>query len=100
MIDMAEPPKINISSLPDDSQSSIDFTDSSFFQSLDEKRCLPTSAEVRALSPPDKCLTPVQFAHLNLIVEYGPDLKVFETQSQWMFREVLGKEVTMTGVSM
>ncbi|TGO64614.1 hypothetical protein BCON_0006g00160 [Botryotinia convoluta] len=92
---MSTNPKIRASDLPDGTESSTDFLDSSFFQDYCGQ-CLPTPAEVLALSgngqtkpqPP-----PVIFEHLNLLVKFGRYVTVAEAQCLWIIKKDLGDEI-------
>ncbi|KFY52372.1 hypothetical protein V496_08478 [Pseudogymnoascus sp. VKM F-4515 (FW-2607)] len=71
----------------------MEFFESSFFR---DNGCLPTPAEVRALSGTDQTKdqpSPVRFGHLSLIVKWGPYVTVSEAQSYWAIRQVLRSEV-------
>lgn len=97
---MSTNPQIRVSDLPDGSKPEIDFPNSSFFQN-NQGQCLPTPAEILALSgkfqnspkPP-----PVVFAHLNLIVKFGKNVKVAEAQCLYVIKKVLGDEVPVPEV--
>jgi len=67
--------------LPDGNQARMDFLESSFYKDHESGRCLPTPAEVRALSGTNQLLPqppPVRYEHLDLIVKYGPHVTVSE----------------------
>ncbi|KAF7872275.1 hypothetical protein EAF04_003199 [Stromatinia cepivora] len=92
---MSTNPPIHVSDLPDGQNPEVDFPASSFFQNH-PGQCLPTPAEVRALSgkiragpqPP-----PVIFEHLNLLVKFGRYVTVAEAQCLYIIKKVLGNEV-------
>lgn len=87
--------KICARDLPDGTESSMDFLDSSFFQN-DRGQCLPTPAEVFALSgdgPRESRPPPVIFEHLNLLVKWGRYVTIAEAQCLWIIKRDLGNEV-------
>ena len=82
--------------LPDASRSSMDFYDTAFFRANGSNPQLPRPEEVRRLSGANKSHpqpTPVVFEDLNLIVKYGPHVKIAEAQCLWIIRRVLGNAV-------
>ena len=77
----------------------MDFLDSYFFQSKEHSRCLPTPAEVRALSEVKIFQPhPVIVEHLNLLVKFGPHVTVAEAQCLWLVRRILGDKVPVPEV--
>ncbi|PYH37125.1 phosphotransferase family protein [Aspergillus neoniger CBS 115656] len=80
--------------LPDPSRREVDFTESSFF--AESGRCLPSPAEVRALSDDGGMVAeprPVVFEDLNLLVKFGYCVTVTEAQCLWMLKRVFGDKV-------
>lgn len=94
---MTTNPQILATGLPDSQQPKMEFLESSFFKGNRSNVCLPTPAEVRALSGRTSTSRelPTRFKHLNLIVKWGPDVTVSEAQSLWAIKMVLGNEVPM-----
>ncbi|RAL04659.1 uncharacterized protein BO80DRAFT_205994 [Aspergillus ibericus CBS 121593] len=77
----------------------MDFLESSFFAKFD--RCLPSLAEVRALSHDFSTARqpkPVVFEQLNLLVKSGRTVPVAEAQCLWMLRRVFGDSVPVPEV--
>ncbi|KAH8703188.1 phosphotransferase enzyme family protein [Talaromyces proteolyticus] len=84
--------------LPDVSQKSQDFVDSSFFK---KHQRLPSPAQVRALSQDIKTSPkpkPVIFEDLNVLVKFGPDVTVAEAQNLWMVKRAFRDEVPVPEV--
>lgn len=77
------------SHLPDATKPEMDFLDSSFFKTPGQ--CLPTPAQVRALSS-DVATSPqpqpIIFENPNIFVKFGPYVTVAEAQCLWMIRRV------------
>jgi len=93
--------RISPMQLPDGSQPAMIFYDSSFFQSNGSNAQLPTPAEVKALSteyernpqPP-----PIRFEQLNLLVKFGPHVKIAEAQCLWIIKKTLGDDIPVPEV--
>jgi hypothetical protein len=92
-------PQIHVTGLPDGREPTMDFLESSFFKDNGSGRCLPTPAEVRALSQARPQPLPVRFEHLNLIVKFGPHVAIAEAQCLWVIKRVLRDEVPVPEVS-
>ena len=93
--------RVKSSRLPDAKVSEMDFLESSFFRNGGPSRSLPTPAEVRALSAPNRTLpqpTPVRFEELNLLVKFGPHVTPTEAQCLWMIRKELQGQVPVPEV--
>ena len=87
--------------LPDASRPSTDFHDAAFFRENGSNQQLPRPEEVRRLSGANSLHpqpTPVVFEELNLIVKYGPHVKIAEAQCLWIIRRVLGNAVPVPEV--
>src|SRR6266536_1017975 len=98
---MSANPRIHATGLPDDREPKMDFLESSFFKANGPRRCLPTPAEVRALSGTDQGRPqphPVKFEHLNLVVKFGPHVAVAEAQCLWVIKRLLCDEVPVPEV--
>jgi len=98
---MSAKPQIHATGLPDGRQPKMDFLESSFFKDNGPDRCLPTPAEVRALSGANQAMPqppPVRFEHLNLIVKFGPHVAIAEAQCLWVIKRVLRDEVPVPEV--
>lgn len=77
------------SHLPDATKREMDFLESSFFKNPDQ--CLPTPAQVRALSSDVSTSPqpqPIIFKNPNIFVKFGPYVTVAEAQCLWMIRRV------------
>jgi hypothetical protein len=71
MSSQAQQPCINISALPDITQTELNFYDSSFFQAGDGTRSLPTPEEVMQRPKSGMGRGIRRFEELSLAVEYG-----------------------------
>ncbi len=74
----------------------MDFLESLFFKDNELSQCLPTPAEIRALSGTNQARPqplPVRFEHLNLIVKFGPHVSIAEAQCLWAIKVALRDEV-------
>jgi hypothetical protein len=87
--------------LPDASRSSMNFHDTAFFRANGSNPQLPRPEEVRRLSGVNKLHpqpTPVVFEDLNLIVKYGPHVKIAEARCLWIIWRMLGNAVPVPEV--
>ena len=93
------PYAIPTSELPDPTRREMDFLESSFFAK--PNRCLPSPAEVTALSHNFSAKPqpqPVVFKKLNCLVKFGRSVTVAEAQCLWMLRRVFGDTVPVPEV--
>lgn len=85
--------------LPDDSIREMDFRESSFFK--EPGKCLPTPAQVKALSS-DVHISPqpqpVIFNDSKLFVKFGPDVTIAEARCLWMIKRAFSDAVSVTEV--
>jgi hypothetical protein len=87
---------LRASGLPDRSQESVDFLESSFFKNDEQQPQLPTPDAVKAQIPlPRSALgrAIVRYDELNLLVKYGQSVSVEEALTLWTIRKVFGDAV-------
>jgi hypothetical protein len=93
--------QIPATGLPSGTGPEMDFLESSFFKNNRLRQCLPTLAEVRALSGTGQSMSqppPMKFEHLNLIVKFGPHVSIGEALCLWAIESVLSDEVPVPEV--
>ena len=87
--------------LPDASQASMDFLESSFFKGKDPKPRLPAPDEFRALSPTYRTHpkpVPVKFGDLDLVVKFGRYVSVSGALCLWAIKKLFGDEIPVPEV--
>ncbi|KAF2111177.1 kinase-like domain-containing protein [Lophiotrema nucula] len=83
--------------LPDSTQASLNFPDSTWFRSQASFYSFPSPAEVRALNPLDRSGV-ARYEDVGLVVKYGPSVSIAEAICLWVVRKVLQNQVPVPEV--